>query len=359
MVIIGIQMSGIVPDYVRIRKYIVGLMASSDGDAMQRIPTEREMCELFGTSRTTLRKALKQLEDEGYIIRKPHFGTFINDSHRSMVNFHTRGHKVIGIVLGNGSLTFLPPYHMKILSCLLDRLADENCCGRLLSINVSPEKEFDFLLSNHQFDAFVFIEPPVSLVNCAGKIKESKTPLIVSRIHDVKKVDYCVYSDPFKGAYAVTEYLISKKHRNILFLEDADMNAPVNELKKAGAMAAFKDKGLEWNEKLWHCSLAVNASEKIENICAYQDFTAVSSAEAFYGLIKEKLADKPKMPIIRIEQNQSESAEEFQITAPSEEMGKALAELAVEAIRVPFGKLPPKHIEVGFNIKHPSNNKRN
>ncbi|MDR4946459.1 GntR family transcriptional regulator [Neobacillus cucumis] len=42
-----------------------------------RLPTEAELCETFGVSRTTVRAALKQLSEEGYINRQQGRGTFV------------------------------------------------------------------------------------------------------------------------------------------------------------------------------------------------------------------------------------------------------------------------------------------
>ena len=44
----------------------------------QRLPAERELANHFGTSRSTIREALKQLEDENLVVRRPGSGTFVN-----------------------------------------------------------------------------------------------------------------------------------------------------------------------------------------------------------------------------------------------------------------------------------------
>jgi GntR family transcriptional regulator len=42
-----------------------------------RLPTEGELCSEFDVSRVTVRKALDELGDKGYLVRKPGKGTFV------------------------------------------------------------------------------------------------------------------------------------------------------------------------------------------------------------------------------------------------------------------------------------------
>lgn len=42
-----------------------------------RIPSETQLCDEYGVSRVTIRRALAELENEGYVTKKPGKGTFI------------------------------------------------------------------------------------------------------------------------------------------------------------------------------------------------------------------------------------------------------------------------------------------
>ena len=53
----------------------------SEMSSLSPIPSERELCETFGVSRPTVRRALKELEQEGKLYRLPGKGTFIADKY--------------------------------------------------------------------------------------------------------------------------------------------------------------------------------------------------------------------------------------------------------------------------------------
>jgi DNA-binding FadR family transcriptional regulator len=50
----------------------------------QRLPSERELCERFGSARNTVRRALSILEDERRVVRKPGRGGYVVDESRAI-----------------------------------------------------------------------------------------------------------------------------------------------------------------------------------------------------------------------------------------------------------------------------------
>ena len=67
---------------------------AAGGGHSRAIPSENELCQRYGASRTTIRAALKQLQDQGLIERRQGLGTFYRPRHiaknlGSIVDFHT------------------------------------------------------------------------------------------------------------------------------------------------------------------------------------------------------------------------------------------------------------------------------
>ena len=78
------------PLYRNIKNYLLEQIQDklSIGD---RLPTEAEIMKQFQVSRITVTKALKELKEEGYIIRYPSKGSFVasKDSYTKELNIPT------------------------------------------------------------------------------------------------------------------------------------------------------------------------------------------------------------------------------------------------------------------------------
>jgi len=70
------------PFYLQIREQ---LLADYEGKAGERLPSEKELCERYGVSRPTVRKALESLVEQGLVVRKPGKGSFVQKRPKSKV----------------------------------------------------------------------------------------------------------------------------------------------------------------------------------------------------------------------------------------------------------------------------------
>ena len=68
---------GSVPLYQQLKNILKGQMLSGILKPGDQIPSESELCRIYGVSRITVRQAVRSLVDEGFLYRKQGKGTFV------------------------------------------------------------------------------------------------------------------------------------------------------------------------------------------------------------------------------------------------------------------------------------------
>lgn len=66
-----------IPLYSQLKTIVLANIQDRVWKPGDRIPTERELCGLYGVSRITVRQALRELEDDGCLARRQGKGTFV------------------------------------------------------------------------------------------------------------------------------------------------------------------------------------------------------------------------------------------------------------------------------------------
>lgn len=70
-----------VPLYSQIVRFFLVAISAGELRVGEKLPTEKKICEQFGVSRITARRAVSELEGMGHVERKQGKGTFIIDRH--------------------------------------------------------------------------------------------------------------------------------------------------------------------------------------------------------------------------------------------------------------------------------------
>lgn len=65
-----------VPFYLQVKEQLLGVIIN-DFEVGDKIDNELDLCIIFGVSRPTVRQAIKELENEGFLTRLKGFGTFV------------------------------------------------------------------------------------------------------------------------------------------------------------------------------------------------------------------------------------------------------------------------------------------
>ena len=80
-------MNTLLPIYYQIKERIKGWIINKEYNTGAKIPSENELAEMFNVSRLTVRQAISQLTQEGFLNRKRGEGTFVTDNENLINSF--------------------------------------------------------------------------------------------------------------------------------------------------------------------------------------------------------------------------------------------------------------------------------
>src|ERR1700759_1124800 len=69
------------PLYLQVKRHILDNIGSGKWGASSRVPSENDLVRSFGVSRMTANRALRELRDEGVLVRIAGVGSFVADGH--------------------------------------------------------------------------------------------------------------------------------------------------------------------------------------------------------------------------------------------------------------------------------------
>ncbi len=79
------------PLYLRVKRHILENIDSGKWSASTRVPSENDIVKSFGVSRMTANRALRELRDEGVLVRIAGVGSFVADRHAHAHPLEIRG----------------------------------------------------------------------------------------------------------------------------------------------------------------------------------------------------------------------------------------------------------------------------
>jgi GntR family histidine utilization transcriptional repressor len=79
------------PLYLQVKRHILENIGSGKWGASARVPSENDIVKSFGVSRMTANRALRELRDEGVLVRVAGVGSFVADQHAHAHPLEIRG----------------------------------------------------------------------------------------------------------------------------------------------------------------------------------------------------------------------------------------------------------------------------
>ena len=224
-----------VPQYFQLESWLEEQIDQGVYTQDDKIPTEEELVNMTGLSRPTIRHAIQNLVNKGYVVRKRKLGTFvsrkINEPTRQniigiLVNFYKSGY-AMELIRGAGDESAKNNY--SIILCNTDdsyvnanmhaeRLLEHNVSGVIVVPTAAADDKNRMLVQK-------FLRKDIKVVVADRQIPDLEIDNVIT--------------DNFQGAYNITNYLISKGHRKIAISTTTLFNTSRERL--AGYKQALKD----------------------------------------------------------------------------------------------------------------------
>lgn len=318
----------------------------------QKISSENELMREFNVSRHTVRRALGDLVNEGWLYRKQGAGTFC--ANRSLKNRDEHGQqKNIAIIT-----TYISDYIFpSIIRGAESYLSEQGYQVSLFSTNNNHASEKALLerVIEQHFDG-VIIEPTQSAypnpnINCFLNLEKLHIPYIMINAFYDELDSVNVLMDDEKGGCLQTEHLIELGHKEIIGMFKTDdrqgkqrmrgyikahrnSQLPINPQNVLTYSTDEKsNKPLEFLEEV----LLSNRAEKPTAIVCYNDELAVSLLDVLRG---KNLHVPEDMSIIGFDDSFLARVSEVKLTTvshPQADFGKKAAGMIVELIQAGKG----------------------
>ena len=238
------------PLYLNIKNYLLKQIQESlaIGD---RLPTEAEIMEQFHVSRITVTKALKELKEEGYIVRYPSKGSFVasKDSYTKELNIPDSKDTLSGTAYSD-------------IMCMLPYFSDQFSLNIINGItSILPPRQYnihmvqsrthqkeDYLLKKcFQSDCKGLILFPVDQIyysNQLLRMKLNNYPMVlIDRILPGIDTNYVAIDNVYAGKIAF-EHLFMLGHRNLLFITHTSKDVQTVKSRIKGLWQVSEESGL-------------------------------------------------------------------------------------------------------------------
>ncbi len=201
------------PKYQIVKDYITQYIKKGDLKFDEKIFSELELMGLLNVSRHTIRKALDDLVNEGWLYKQQGKGTFVSNPEVH----ETRKGKLVGFIA-----TYLSDYIFpEIISGIESVLSDSGYSIILGNTNNKVEKERTVLKSmlEHNLDGLI-LEPTKSVLpnhnkDLLQKFIERGIPILYIHAAYNNVPSSYIIEDDVKAGYMATEHLIKLGHRKI------------------------------------------------------------------------------------------------------------------------------------------------
>lgn len=337
--------------YMDIVEWAKEQIATGTFQPKKKFFSETKLGEVFGFSRQTVRRALEELEQMGYITRVKGSGTFIAD-HPSAQAFRPVAKesvsKVIGIISTHLDAYIFPSIIQGIEEILnasgyttLLTSTKNQLDGELRALQIMLERPLDGLIVEPTRSGL----PNINL-ELYHTIALRGIPIVfIDSCYPELSAPYVALDDEAAG-YTVTRHLINMGHRDIAGI--FTLSDRQGHLRYKGYIKALVEKGLPIREEHVHWYTKETMLRVLNSNELWEDLSACSAAVCYNDSLALQLMDLIRQKGKRVPEDysvigidNSELAQTHSITSvahPGKELGEAAAKLLLSMIEGDEGR---------------------
>jgi len=280
------QIKGIILDKIKSGEYKVG----------DKIPSEREMSQVYHVSRTAVRNAILSLMNEGIVVRATGQGTFVKKEINYVKDNTDRTFNIAYIVCKKNDARNpidQEPFYIEIFNGIQEEAIKHNYHLFFSYLDESNEKElklFNELVK--KVDGLIIEE--VTDRNLLISLRESLIPVVTILPSVFEKNIDSIIVDLEEGAYHAVKYLTDIGHRKIGII-NGPLELYTAEIRFEGYRKALEEAGIPFEEALvdgnegWRNNNGYDAMKRlldrnpdITAVFAANDWLAVGSMALIY-----------------------------------------------------------------------------
>ncbi len=285
------------PVYLQLRE-ILKKAILENSEQYQSIPKEMELCQIYGLSRDSVRKAIAGLVEDGLLFRIKKKGTFIVQDHsvEPVVAPSPAGFSKIGV---------LWPYSEVWRECVSSIEAEIIKAGYRSRVTSYPwdnlSAEIDLLQEFRETCAGIIVYPNSDRSDRGylSKLQADGFPIIMVDMYFPDSDISFVVSNNYSGTMEAVNYFITQGLKKIAFL-DINRENSSNIERREGYIAALEQAGLSINELLMlscNSRLTSHDCENIETLIVKQHPEAIFCAAHFLAYKCYRIAERNKISI--------------------------------------------------------------
>ena len=202
--------------YEEIINHLIGCISIGEYAVHQKLPSENELMDCFDVSSITVKRAMKDLTEMGYIYRVKGSGSFVSE--KAPLIKESLHQKAITLVLSDDQVN--NSNLVSILKGNKDMLLDQGHCLVVEYADGSFEQERETIqkVIGKQVDGLLIYINHVQLIHELLYVQMPDTPCVMIDRWDPHYPCNIIAPNNHDAAYQITEYLIRNGHANIAYI---------------------------------------------------------------------------------------------------------------------------------------------